>query len=364
MKVTKDFSPDRFNTGVTMMAPVFRSAQMTLRGTFVYGTLVYDCTPIGVYATSLKPYDLKSQKNIVDTGCDLLYLDKTLESMDNILKTVSKGDKRFEQTQMIGDKECYVFKPEGFNITIGEQLADLVNLYTTDEILETLNEYYPEQRLIKNAFKLDIHFNSNWIEEVTSSSYYKSLDCRVLSEGGFFLESADNSIYANRVQRPSSLDEYIDGSLGEKYAPLLYRGEKVLNDFLEYENPLPEIVVVVMDTFMCMGVRKYFSLAEYSGLFKRNFESKKVVLTEIVPYISALRLYRDKEAFIRHCCVIVERVCTTRYDSETIELMKEVITTMVERDNAVGRLSCSMIVRDGIKHKLLRDIYESFKNRR
>ena len=85
---------------------------MTLRGTFVYGTLVNDCTPIGVYATSLKPYDLKSQKNIVDIRCDLLYLDKTLESMDSILKTVSKGDKRFEQTQMIGDKECYVFKPE------------------------------------------------------------------------------------------------------------------------------------------------------------------------------------------------------------------------------------------------------------
>lgn len=346
MKVTKDLSSDRFNTGTTRMAPLFRSAQMVLRGTFVYGALVNDGTPIGVYATSLKPYDLKSQKNIVDTNCDLLYLDKTLESMDSILKTVSNGNKRFEQTQMIGDKECYVFKPEGFNVTVGEQLADLVNLYTTDEILETLNEYYPEQRLIKNAFKLDIHFNSNWIEEITSSSYYKSLDCRVLSEGGFFLESADNSIYANRVQRPSSLDEYIDGSLGKKYALLLYRGEKVLNDFLEYENPLPEIVVVVMDTFMCMGVRKYFSLAEYSGLFKRNFESKKVVLTEIVPYISALRLYRDKEAFIRHCCGIVERVCTTRYDSETIGLMKEIITTMVEKDNTVSGLNCSTIMRE------------------
>lgn len=346
MKVTKDLSSDRFNTGTTRMAPLFRSAQMVLRGTFVYGTLVNDGTPIGVYTTSLKPYDLKSQKNIVDTNCDLLYLDKTLESMDSILKTVSNGNKRFEQTQMIGDKECYVFKPEGFNVTVGEQLADLVNLYTTDEILETLNEYYPEQRLIKNAFKLDIHFNSNWIEEITSSSYYKSLDCRVLSEGGFFLESADNSIYANRVQRTSSLDEYIDGSLGKKYALLLYRGEKVLNDFLEYENPLPEIVVVVMDTFMCMGVRKYFSLAEYSGLFKRNFESKKVVLTEIVPYISALRLYRDKEAFIRHCCGIVERVCTTRYDSETIRFAKEVIATMVERDNTVGELNCSKIMKE------------------
>lgn len=346
MRVTRDLSSDRFNTGTTRMAPLFRSAQMVLRGTFVYGALVNDGTPIGVYTTSLKPYDLKSQKNIVDTNCDLLYLDKTLESMDSILKTVSNGNKRFEQTQMIGDKECYVFKPEGFNVTVGEQLADLVNLYTTDEILETLNEYYPEQRLIKNAFKLDIHFNSNWIEEITSSSYYKSLDCRVLSEGGFFLESADNSIYANRVQRPSSLDEYIDGSLGKKYALLLYRGEKVLNDFLEYENPLPEIVVVVMDTFMCMGVRKYFSLAEYSGLFKRNFESKKVMLTEIVPYISALRLYRDKEAFIRHCCGIVERVCTTRYDSETIGLMKEIITTMVERDNTVSGLNCSKIMKE------------------
>ena len=80
MKATKDFSPDRFNTGIAMTDPVFRSAQMTLRGTFVYGTLVNDCTPIGVYATSLKPYDLKSQKNIVDIRCDLLYLDKTLES--------------------------------------------------------------------------------------------------------------------------------------------------------------------------------------------------------------------------------------------------------------------------------------------
>lgn len=349
MKVTKDLSSDRFNTGTTRMAPLFRSAQMVLRGTFVYGTLVNDGTPIGVYATSLKPYDLKSQKNIVDIRCDLLYLDKTLESMDSILKTVSKGDKRFEQTKMIGDKECYVFRPEGFNITIGEQLAELVNLYTTDEILETLNEYYPEQGLIKNAFKVDIHFSSNWIEEVTSNSYYKSLDCRVLSEGGFFLESADNSIYANRVQRPSSLDEYIDGSIGKKFALLLYRGEKALIDVLEdrcSRSVVTKTVDVVLDTFLCMGVRKYFSLAEYSGLFKRNFESKKVVSTEIVPYISALRLYRDKEAFTRYCCGIVERACTTRCDSETIRVAKEVIATIVERDNTVGGLSCSTIMRE------------------
>lgn len=269
--------------------------------------------------------------------------------MDSILKTVSNGDKRFEQTLMISDKECYVFKPEGFNITVGEQLADLVNLYTTDEILETLNEYYPEQGLIKNAFKVDIHFSSNWIEEITSNSYYKSLDCRVLSEGGFFLESADNSIYANRVQRPSSLDEYIDGSSGEKYALLLYRGEKVLNDVLEDRYSrcvITKTVDVVLDTFVCMGVRKYFSLAEYSGLFKRNFESKRVMLAEIVPYISALRLYRDKEAFINHCCGIVERVCTTRCDSETIRFAKEIIATMVERGNTVGGLSCSTIMRE------------------
>ena len=346
MKVTKDLTLDRFNTGTTRIEPLFKSAQMTLKGTFVYGTLVNDGTPIGVYATSLKPYDLKSQKNIIDTDSDLLYLDKSLESMDSILKTVSNGDKRFEQTQMIGDKECYVFKPEGFNVTVGEQLADLVNLYTTDEILETLNECYPEQGLIKNAFKVDIHFNSNWIEEVTSNSYYKSLDCRVLSEGGFFLESTDNSVYANRVQRPSSLDEYIDGSIGKKYALLLYRGEKSLKDVLEDKSPPPKTVDVVLDTFMCMGVREYFSLAEYSGLFKRNFESKKVMLAEIVPYISALRLYRDKEAFINHYCGIVERVCTTRYDSETIGLMKEIVATIVERDNTVGGLSCSRIMRE------------------
>lgn len=96
MKVTKDLTLDRFNTGTTRMAPLFRSAQMVLRGTFVYGTLVNDGTPIGVYATSLKPYDLKSQKNIIDTDSDLLYLDKSLESMDSILKAVSNGDKRFE----------------------------------------------------------------------------------------------------------------------------------------------------------------------------------------------------------------------------------------------------------------------------
>lgn len=349
MKVTKDLSSDRFNTGTTRMAPLFRSAQMVLRGTFVYGALVNDGTPIGVYATSLRPYDLKSQKNIIDTGSDLLYLDKTLESMDSILKTVSKGDKRFEQTKIIGDKECYVFKPEGFNVTVGEQLADLVNLYTTDEILETLNECYPEQRLIKNAFKVDIHFSSNWIEEVTSNSYYKSLDCRVLSEGGFFLESADNSVYGNRVQRPSSLDEYIDGSIGKEYALLLYRGEKVLNDVLEDRYSrcvITKTVDVVLDTFVCMGVRKYFSLAEYSGLFKRNFESKKVVLTEIVPYISALRLYRDKEAFINHCFGIIERVYTSQCDSETIRFAKEIIATMVERDNTVGGLGCSTIMRE------------------
>lgn len=349
MKVTKDLSSDRFNTGTTRMAPLFRSAQMVLRGTFVYGTLVNDGTPIGVYATSLKPYDLKSQKNIIDTDSDLLYLDKSLESMDSILKTVSNGDKRFEQTQMIGDKECYVFKPESFSITIGEQLAELVNLYTTDEVIETLNECYPEQKLIKKAFKVDIHFSGNWIEEVTSNSYYKSLDCRVLSEGGFFLEGADNSIYANRVQRPSSLDEYIDNSLGEKYALLLYRGEKALNDILEdrcSRSVLTKTVDVVLDTFMCIGVRKYFSLAEYSGLFKRNFESKKVVSNEIVPYISALRLYRDKEAFINHCFRIIERVYTNQCDSETIRFAKEIIATMVERDNTVSVYSCSMIMRE------------------
>lgn len=349
MRVTRDLSSDRFNTGTTRMAPLFRSAQMVLRGTFVYGALVNDGTPIGVYATSLRPYDLKAQKNVLNTNCDLLYLDKTLEPVDSIMKTVSNGDKRFEQTQMIGDKECYVFKPEGFNVTVGEQLADLVNLYTTDEILETLNECYPEQKLIKNAFKLDIHFSSNWIEEVTSNSYYKSLDCRVLSEEGFFLESADNSIYANKVQRPSSLDEYIDGSSGEKYALLLYRGEKVLNDVLEDRYSrcvITKTVDVVLDTFVCMGVRKYFSLAEYSGLFKRNFESKKVVLTEIVPYISALRLYRDKEAFINHCFGIIERVYTGQCDSETIRFAKEIITTMVERDNTVGEYNCSKVMKE------------------
>lgn len=349
MKVTKDLSSDRFNTGITRIEPLFRSAQMTLKGTFVYGTLVNDGTPIGVYATSLKPYDLKSQKNILDTDSDLLYLDKSLESMDSILKSVSNGDKRFEQTKMIGDKECYVFKPECFNITIGEQLVELVNLYTTDEILETLNECYPKQRLIKNAFRLDIHFSGDWVEEVTSNSYYKSLDCRVLSEGGFFLESADNSVYGNRVQRPSSLDEYIDNSLGKKYALLLYRGEKALNDVLEDRHSryvITKTVDVVLDTFMCIGVRKYFSLAEYSGLFKRNFESKKVVSTEIVPYISALRLYRDKEAFINYCFGIIERVYTNQCDSETIKLAKEVIATMVEKDNTVGGLSCSTIMRE------------------
>lgn len=349
MRVTRDLSSDRFNTGTTRMAPLFRSAQMVLRGTFVYGTLVNDGTPIGVYATSLKPYDLKSQKNILDTDSDLLYLDKSLESMDSILKAVSNGDKRFEQTKMIGDKECYVFKPESFSITIGEQLAELVNLYTTDEVIETLNECYPEQKLIKKAFKVDIHFSGNWIEEVTSNSYYKSLDCRVLSEGGFFLEGADNSIYANRVQRPSSLDEYIDGSIGKKYTLLLYRGEKALNDILEdrcSRSVLTKTVDVVLDTFMCMGVRKYFSLAEYSGLFKRNFESKKLVSTEIVPYISALRLYRDREAFINHCLGIVERVYTNQCDSETIRFAKEIIATMVERDNTVSVYSCSMIMRE------------------
>lgn len=151
------------------------------------------------------------------------------------------------------------------------------------------------------------------------------------------------------MQRPSSLDEYIDGSIGKEYALLLYRGEKALIDVLEdrcSRSVVTKTVDVVLDTFVCMGVRKYFSLAEYSGLFKRNFESKKVVLTEIVPYISALRLYRDKEAFINHCFGIIERVYTNQCDSETIRFAKEVIVTMVERDKTVGGLSCSTIMRE------------------
>lgn len=354
MKVTKDFSSDRFNTGIAMTAPVFRSAQMVLRGTFVYGTLVNDCTPIGVYATSLKPYDLKSQKNIVDIRYDLLYLDKTLESMDSILKTVSKGDKRFEQTQMIGDKECYVFKPEGFNIIVDDELANLVNLYTTDEILETLNECYPEQRLIRNAFKLDIHFNSNWIEEITSSSYYKSLDCRVLSEGGFFLESADNSICANRVQRPSSIYRFIDGSLSNSEAILSYRGERGLNSIVKNKYSHRDsygISETISDVFKCMGIRRYYNLSRHCHLFEEDFKSETLVLPEIIPYISALRLYKDKEAFIRHCCGIVERVYTARCNSKTIRLMKEVVATMVENDSNISTVSCFTVVEKSKEQK-------------
>lgn len=351
MRVTRDLSSDRFNTGTTRMAPLFRSAQMVLRGTFVYGALVNDGTPIGVYATSLRPYDLKSQKNIVDTNCDLLYLDKTLESMDSILKTVSNGNKRFEQTQMIGDKECYVFKPEGFNVTVGEQLADLVNLYTTDEILETLNECYPEQRLIKNAFKVDIHFNSNWIEEVTSNSYYKSLDCRVLSEGGFFLESVKDSMYNYKVQKSSSLDRYLDSSLGRNEAVLQYRGEKGLTDILfgKYSHKKSfEVDDAIFNVIKCVGVRTFNSLPAYSRIFKERFELKTLILTEIVPYISALRLYRDKEAFINHCCGIIDRVYATRCESgsATIELMEEAITTMIENNAYLSRGGCSVILEE------------------
>ncbi len=351
MKVTKDLSSDRFNTGTTRMAPLFRSAQMVLRGTFVYGALINDGTPIGVYATSLRPYDLKSQKNIIDTDSDLLYLDKTLESMDSILKTVSKGDKRFEQTQMIGDKECYVFKPEGFNVTVGEQLADLVNLYTTDEILETLNECYPEQGLIKNAFRLDIHFSGDWVIESLSNSYYRYIDCKVLSEAGFFLEGVEDSIYNYRVQRSSSLDRYLDSSLGRDEAVLQYRGEKGLTDVLfgKYSHKKSfEVADAIFNIFKCTGIMTFNSLPAHSKRFKERFESKKLVLSEIVPYISALRLYRDKEAFINHCFGIVERVYATRCesDSATIELMRDVITTMIENNNYLSKGGCQVVIKE------------------
>lgn len=347
MKVSKDLSLDRFNTRTTRMAPLNKSAQMVLRGTFVYGALVNDGTPIGVYATSLNPYDFKSQKNFLDTDCDLLYLDKTLESMDSIIKTVSKGDKRFEQTKMIGDKECYVFKPEGFDITIGEELATLVNLYTTDEILETLNECYPEQRLIKNAFKVDIHFSGDWVLKSLSNSYYRYIDCKVLSEAGFFLETVESSMYKYSVQRSSSLDRYIDGALGSKEALLQYRGEKDLKVFTENRSLREEhidVVGAVLDVFRCMGVRKYYSLSRHNDLFIESFKSETLVLPEIVPYISALRLYKNKEAFINHCCGIIERVYTNRCDLTTIRLIKETVTTMIENNNSIGMTTCFKIV--------------------
>lgn len=368
MRVTKDLSSDRFNTGIAMTAPVFRSAQMILRGTFVYGALVNDGTPIGVYATSLRPYDLKSQKNVLNTNCDLLYLDKTLEPVDSIMKTVSKGDKRFEQTQMIGDKECYVFKPEGFNLIVYEEFANLVNLYTTDEILETLNECYPEQGLIKNAFKVDIHFNSNWIDKIMSSAFYRYLNCRVLSEGGLFLESSVSSTNANRVQRPSSIYRFIDGSLSSSGAILSYRGERGLNSIVKDKYSHRDsygISETVSDVFKCMGIRRYYNLSRHCHLFEEDFKSETLVLPEIIPYISALRLYKDKEAFIRHCCGIVERVYTTRCNSKTIRLMKEVVTTMVENDSNISTVSCFVVVeeiKNKKEYKLLRNIYESFKN--
>lgn len=351
MKVTKDLTLDRFNTRSTRIEPLFRSAQMTLKGTFVYGTLVNDGTPIGVYATSLKPYDLKSQKNILDTDSDLLYLDKSLESMDSILKAVSNGDKRFEQTKMIVDKECYVFRPEGFNITIGEQLAELVNLYTTDEILETLNECYPEQRLIKKAFRLDIHFSGDWVIESLSNSYYRYIDCKVLSEAGFFLEGVVDSMYNYSVQRSSSLDRYLDSSLGRDEAVLQYRGEKDLTDILfgKYSHKKSfEVADAVFNIFKCTGVMTFNSLSAHSRRFKERFESKKLVLSEIVPYISALRLYRDKEAFINHCFGIVERVYATRCesDSATIKLMKDVITTMIENNNYLSKGGCQVAIKE------------------
>ena len=315
---------------------------MTLKGTFVYGTLVNDGTPIGVYATSLRPYDLKSQKNILDTDSDLLYLDKSLESMDSILKAVSNGDKRFEQTKMIGDKECYVFKPESFNITIGEQLAELVNLCTTDEVMETLNECYPEQKLIKKAFRLDIHFSGDWIIKSLSNSYYRYIDCKVLSEAGFFLESVEGSMYNYKVQRSSSLDRYLDSSLGREEAVLQYRGEKGLTDILfsKYSRKKSfEVADAIFNIFKCAGIMTFKSLSAHSQQIKERFESKKLVLSEIVPYISALRLYRDKEAFINHCFGIVERIYATRCESNsvTIELMKDVITTMIENNNYLSK---------------------------
>lgn len=351
MRVTRDLSSDRFNTGTTRMAPLFRSAQMVLRGTFVYGTLVNDGTPIGVYATSLKPYDLKSQKNIIDTDSDLLYLDKSLESMDSILKAVSNGDKRFEQTKMIGDKECYVFKPESFNITIGEQLAELVNLYTTDEVMETLNECYPEQKLIKKAFRLDIHFSGDWVIESLSNSYYRYIDCKVLSEAGFFLESVEDSMYNYKVQKSSSLDRYLDSSLGRNEAVLQYRGEKGLTDILfgKYSHKKSfEVDDAIFNVIKCVGVRTFNSLPAYRHIFKERFELKTLILTEIVPYISALRLYRDKEAFIRHCFRIIDRVYATRCESgsATIELMKEIITTMIENNAYLSRGGCSVILEE------------------
>lgn len=42
MKVSKDLTLDRFNAGSIGLAPLNKSAQMTLKGTFVYGTLVKD----------------------------------------------------------------------------------------------------------------------------------------------------------------------------------------------------------------------------------------------------------------------------------------------------------------------------------
>lgn len=351
MKVTKDLTLDRFNTGTTRIEPLFRSAQMTLKGTFVYGTLVNDGTPIGVYATSLKPYDLKSQRSILDTDSDLLYLDKSIESMDSILKSVSNGDKRFEQTKMIGNKECYVFKPESFNIMIGEQLAELVNLYTTDEILETLNECYPEQRLIKNAFRLDIHFSGDWVIKSLSNSYYRYIDCKVLSEAGFFLEGVEDSMYNYSVQRSSSLDRYLDSSLGRDEAVLQYRGEKGLTDILfsKYSRKKSfEVADAIFNIFKCTGIMTFKSLSAHSQQIKERFESKKLVLSEIVPYISALRLYRDKEAFINHCFGIVERVYATRCESNsaTIELMKDVITTMIENNDYLSKGGCQVVIKE------------------
>lgn len=289
MKVSKDSTLDRFNTGTTGLAPLNKSAQMTLKGTFVYGTLVNDCTPIGVYATSLKPYDFKAQKDVLNTNCDLLYLDEALEPVDSIMKTVSKGYKRFEQTKMIGDKECYVFKPEGFNLIFDDELANLVNLYTTNEILETLNECYPEQRLIKNIFRLDIHFNGDCIDEIMSSAFYRYLDCRVLSEGGLFLESSASSTNANRVQRPSSIYRFIEGSLGNNEAILSYRGERGLNSIVKDKYSYRDscsISETVSNVFKCMGVRSYYNLSRHSYLFKEDFKTETLVLPEIVPYIS------------------------------------------------------------------------------
>ena len=82
------------------------------------------------------------------------------------------------------------------------------------------------------------------------------------------------------------------------------------------------------------------------GEYKGNPDEITEGIYEITPYISALRLYRDKEAFINHCFGIIERVYTSQCDSETIKFAKEVIVTMVERDKTVGGLSCSKIMKE------------------